>query len=87
MAGWMEFRKDLSDDVPFSLASALELLDSADMLVGNMGSHVTRMLYNKMVVALAWWGACCKYVCMFARECYRRTMVCLEICLDIVSGV
>ena len=49
--GWMEFRKDLTDDVPFSLAAAIELLGSAHVLVGNMGSHVTRMIYNKMVNA------------------------------------
>ena len=40
--GWMEFRKDLSEDVPFSLAAAVELLGGADILVGNMGSHVVR---------------------------------------------
>jgi hypothetical protein len=28
-----------------------ELLGAADVLVGNMGSHVTRMIYNKMVSA------------------------------------
>ena len=47
--GWMEFRSDLDENVPFSLAAAFEMLGSADMLVGNMGSHVTRVLYNKMV--------------------------------------
>ncbi|KAL3913621.1 MAG: hypothetical protein SGPRY_007918 [Prymnesium sp.] len=41
--------QDLSEDVPFSLAAAIELLGRADILVGNMGSHVTRMLYNKMI--------------------------------------
>ena len=47
--GWMEFRSDLDENVPFSLAAAFEMLGGADMLVGNMGSHVTRVLYNKMV--------------------------------------
>jgi len=47
--GWMEFRKDLGEDVPLSLASVFELLGSADMLVGSMGSHVSRVLYNKMI--------------------------------------
>ena len=74
--GWMEFRKDLSDDVPFSLAAALELLGSADVLVGNMGSHVTRMIYNKMVpstrtavmppfISVDGYGLCCD----FTEEC------------------
>ena len=51
--GWMEFRSDLDENVPFSLAGAFEMLAGADMLVGNMGSHVTRVLYNKMV---SWLG-------------------------------
>jgi len=74
--GWMEFRKDLSDDVPFSLAAAIELLGKADMLVGNMGSHVTRMLYNKMIassstsvlppfISVDGYGLCCD----FTEEC------------------
>ena len=77
--GWMEFRKDLTDDVPFSLAAALEMLGSADVLVGNMGSHVTRMIYNKMVAAVGTsvmppfisvdgYGLCCD----FTEECSRR---------------
>lgn len=37
--------------MPFSLAAEMELLSGADMLVGNMGSHVTRMIYNKMVAS------------------------------------
>ena len=76
--GWMEFRKDLSDDVPFSLAAALELLGSADVLVGNMGSHVTRMIYNKMVpstrtavmppfISVDGYGLCCD----FTEECSK----------------
>ena len=76
--GWMEFRKDLTEDVPFSLAAALELLGSADVLVGNMGSHVTRMIYNKMVASTATsqlppflsvdgYGLCCD----FTEECSK----------------
>ena len=77
--GWMEFRKDLTDDVPFSLAAALELLGGADVLVGNMGSHVTRMIYNKMVSATSTsvmppflsvdgYGLCCD----FTEECSKK---------------
>ena len=77
--GWMEFRKDLTDDVPFSLAAALELLGSADVLVGNMGSHVTRMMYNKMVssaatsqlppfISVDGYGLCCD----FTEECSKE---------------
>lgn len=77
--GWMEFRKDLTDDVPFSLAAALELLGGADVLVGNMGSHVTRMIYNKMVsatstsvmppfVSVDGYGLCCD----FTEDCSKE---------------
>ena len=77
--GWMEFRKDLTDDVPFSLAAALELLGAADVLVGNMGSHVTRMIYNKMVpsirtgvmppfISVDGYGLCCD----FTEDCSKQ---------------
>ena len=74
--GWMEFRQDVDEHVPFSIAAAIELLSRADMLVGintlrtcparcataslhtallrapgNMGSHVSRIVYDKMVGA------------------------------------
>ena len=39
--GWMEFRKDTDEHVAFSLAAEMELLSTADMLVGNMGSQVS----------------------------------------------
>ena len=77
--GWMEFRKDLDENVPFSLAAALELLGGADMLVGNMGSHVTRVLYNKMVrasrtsvlppfISVDGYGLCCD----FTEDCTKE---------------
>ena len=77
--GWMEFRKDLTEDVPFSLAAALELLSNADVLVGNMGSHVTRVLYNKMVsssrtatmppfISVDGYGMCCD----FTEDCSKE---------------
>ena len=77
--GWMEFRRDLTEDVPFSLAAALELLGAADVLVGNMGSHVTRMIYNKMVssartatlppfYSIDGYGLCCD----FTEDCSKR---------------
>ena len=64
--------------MPCSLAAALELLGAADVLVGNMGSHVTRMIYNKMVSATATsvmppfvsvdgYGLCCD----FTEECSK----------------
>lgn len=34
---WMEFRSDLDENAPFSLAAELELMSSAHMFVGNMG--------------------------------------------------
>ena len=39
--------------VAFSLAAEMELLSTADMLVGNMGSQVTRTIYDKMVASTA----------------------------------
>jgi len=48
---WMEFRSDLDEHSPFSLAAELELLSEADLFVGNMGSHTSRMLYMKLVAA------------------------------------
>ena len=43
--GWMEFRADLDEHAPFSLAAEMELLSRADMIVGNMGSQVTFLYY------------------------------------------
>ena len=48
---WMEFRSDLDENAPFSLAAELELLSAGDVFVGNMGSHTSRMLYMKLVAA------------------------------------
>ncbi len=81
--GWMEFRRDLTDDVPFSLAAAIELVSSADMLVGNMGSMVTRMIYNKMVgasatsslppfIAVDGYGLCCDFTEECSKDDIRR---------------
>ena len=40
-----EFRSDLDENAPFSLAAELELLGEADLFVGNMGSHTSRLMY------------------------------------------
>jgi len=77
--GWMEFRKDVDEHVPFSIAAAIELLSAADMLVGNMGSHVSRIIYDKMVAAASasvlppfisvdGYGMCCD----FTEECTKE---------------
>ena len=69
----------LAWQVPFSLAAAFELLGQADMLVGNMGSHVTRVLYNKMVgasrtgvlppfLSVDGYGLCCD----FTEDCTKE---------------
>lgn len=46
-----EFRADLDENAPFSLAAELELLGEADLFVGNMGSHTSRLMYMKLVAA------------------------------------
>lgn len=77
--GWMEFRRDTDEHVPFSLAAAIELLSRADMVVGNMGSHVTRIVYDKMVassrtsqlppfISVDGYGMCCD----FTEECTKE---------------
>jgi hypothetical protein len=74
--GWMEFRRDTDEHMPFSLAAEIELLSRADMLVGNMGSHVSRIAYDKMVassstsqpppfISVDGYGMCCD----FTEEC------------------
>lgn len=74
--GWMEFRHDTDEHMPFSLAAEVELLSRADMLVGNMGSHVSRIVYDKMVastgtsqpppfISVDGYGMCCD----FTEEC------------------
>ena len=45
----MEFRSDLDENAPFSLAAELELLSTADLFVGSMGSHTSRSVYMRMV--------------------------------------
>ena len=75
----MEFRHDLDENAPFSIVAALELLSAADVFVGNMGSHVSRMVYNKMVASSATsvlppfisvdgYGMCCD----FTEECAKQ---------------
>ena len=75
---WMEFRSDLDEHAPFSLAAELELLSDADLFVGNMGSHTSRMFCMKMVrasrtaelptfISVDGYGLCCG----FTDECTR----------------
>ena len=76
---WMEFRSDLDEHAPFSLAAELELLSEADVFVGNMGSHTSRMMYYKMIasaktavlppfVSVDGYGMCCG----FTDECTKQ---------------
>ena len=76
---WMEFRSDLDENAPFSLAAELELLSEAHLFVGNMGSHTSRMMYMKMVassrtgvlppfISVDGYGLCCD----FTEECSKR---------------
>ena len=69
---WMEFRSDLDENAPFSLAAELELLSEAHLFVGNMGSHTSRMMYMKMVassrtavlppfISVDGYGLCCGF--------------------------
>ncbi|KAL1522345.1 hypothetical protein AB1Y20_017337 [Prymnesium parvum] len=69
---WMEFRSDLDENAPFSLAAELELLSEATLFVGNMGSHTSRMMYMKMVastktavlppfISVDGYGLCCGF--------------------------
>lgn len=51
--GWIEFRADLDGHMPLSLAAELQLIGDADVLVGNMGSHTSRLFYHRMVAAAA----------------------------------
>jgi len=79
--GWMEFRQDVDEHVPFSIAAAIELLSRADMLIGNMGSHVSRIVYDKMVgasltsqlppfISVDGYGLCCD----FTEECTKEAI-------------
>ena len=74
----MEFRSDLDENAPFSLAAELELLSDAHMFVGHMGSHTSRTLYMRMVatsktavlppfISVDGYGLCCG----FTDECTR----------------
>ena len=70
--GWMEFRADLDEHAPFSLAAEMELLSRAEMIVGNMGSQVTRLIYERMIattptsvlppfISVDGYGMCCDF--------------------------
>ena len=74
-----EFRADLDENAPFSLAAELELLGDADLFVGNMGSHTSRLMYMKLVAAaktavlppfisVDGYGLCCG----FTDECTKQ---------------
>jgi len=76
---WMEFRSDLDENAPFSLAAELELLSTADIFVGSMGSHTSRSVYMRMVsssrtsqlppfISVDGYGLCCD----FTEECTRE---------------
>ena len=76
---WMEFRSDLDEHAPFSLAAELELLSEAHLFVGNMGSHTSRMFYMRMVgntrtavlppfISVDGYGMCCG----FTDECTKQ---------------
>jgi len=75
---WMEFRADLDEHAPFSLAAELDLLSNAHMFVGNFGSHTSRMMYYRMIgetktatlppfISVDGYGLCCG----FTDECTR----------------
>ena len=77
-SAWMEFRSDLDENAPFSLAAELELISRAHLFVGNMGSHTSRMMYMKMIpsartavlppfISVDGYGMCCG----FTDECTK----------------
>ena len=85
---WMEFRSDLDENAPFSLAAELELLSEADMFVGNMGSHTSRTMYMRMIgssktavlppfISVDGYGLCCGFTdqCTKAEIRSRRRKV------------
>ncbi|KAJ1635774.1 hypothetical protein T492DRAFT_963887 [Pavlovales sp. CCMP2436] len=69
---WVEFRANLDEHVPLSLAAELELLGHADMFVGSFGSQVGRSIYYRMLsrvrggtmppfVSVDGYGLCCDF--------------------------
>ena len=73
---WMEFRSDLDENAPFSLAAENELLSEAHLFVGNFGSHTSRTMYMRMLastktavlppfISVDGYGLCCD----FTEEC------------------
>ena len=74
----MEFRSDLDEHAPFSLAAELELLSHAHVFVGNMGSHTSRTMYMRLLgqtktavlppfISVDGYGLCCG----FTDECSK----------------
>ena len=75
----MEFRSDLDENAPFSLAAELELLSEADMFVGNMSSLTSRSMYMRLIassktgvlppfISVDGYGLCCG----FTDECTKK---------------
>lgn len=69
---WVEFRQNLDEHVPLSLAAELEVLSHADMFVGSFGSQVGRSIYFGMnartrtgslppFVSVDGYGLCCDF--------------------------
>jgi hypothetical protein len=69
---WVEFRANLDEHVPLSLAAELHLLGHADMFVGSFGSQVGRSIYYRMLagvrggtlppfVSVDGYGLCCDF--------------------------
>ena len=84
----MEFRSDLDEHAPFSLAAELELLGGAHLFVGNMGSHTSRTMYMRMIgssktavlppfISVDGYGLCCGFTdqCTKAEIRSRRRKV------------
>ena len=82
---WMEFRSDLDENAPFSLAAELELLSKGHVFVGHMGSHTSRTIYTRLVAAsrtgvlppfisVDGYGLCCGFTdeCTHAQVRARR---------------
>jgi hypothetical protein len=89
---WMEFRSDLDEHAPFSLAAELELLSDAHLFVGNMGSHTSRMFYMKMVatsktavlppfISVDGYGLCCGFTEPCTRSSIRSRHLKIRACI------
>ncbi|KAG8466704.1 hypothetical protein KFE25_008083 [Diacronema lutheri] len=82
---WVEFRANLDEHVPLSLAAELELLGHADVFVGSFGSQVGRSIYYRMLsrvragtmppfVSVDGYGLCCD----FREDCTEADIVARE---------